>query len=190
MEDTEIRHCSGCGQDKPLQQFQVNETNRGGTTWVRTRKWCHACCNDLFKKQTAFSEIRHHVMQSLAESRENRRQALGPLPPWCDRHIFDYLVNGENAAPGIYGRTRNETRAKHLSLLWQEFQERERATGEPLGARGARFMKAMADLLHEPEDKLRQKIKRMCKHEDQLSAIFETAPSTRASRRQPKLRAV
>ena len=108
----------------------------------------------------------------------------------CDRHIFDYLVNGENAAPGIYGRTRNETRAKHLSLLWQEFQERERATGEPLGARGARFMKAMADLLHEPEDKLRQKIKRMCKHEDQLSAIFETAPSTRASRRQPKLRAV
>ncbi len=51
MADT--RHCNGCGQDKPLQQFQVNMENRDGTTWVRTRKWCHACCNALAKKQAA-----------------------------------------------------------------------------------------------------------------------------------------
>ena len=51
MSEAETRHCSGCGLDKSLQQFQVIKENPDGTTWVKTRKWCLACCRELERKQ-------------------------------------------------------------------------------------------------------------------------------------------
>ena len=196
LEATETRHCSGCGQDKPLQQFQVTATNRDGTTWVRTRKWCLACCNKLAEKQKAARAKDARSREWIYEREEERRQALGPLPPWCDRHVMDYLVNGSSSALitrgniGGWGQIPRKVRAKTMLSLWQEFQKHERATSEPLGGRGARFMKAMADLLQEPEAKFRQKLKRMSKHEEELLGIFETAPTARSGRGRSKLRPV
>ena len=109
---------------------------------------------------------------------------------------MDYLVNGESSALitsgniGGLGRTQHKARANPMLLLWQEFQKHERATSEPLGGRGARFMEAMAGLLQEPEVKFRQKLKRMSKHEEELLGIFETAPTARSGRGRSKLRPV
>ena len=195
MDVPETRHCSGCEEDKPLQQFQVNETNQNGTTWVRTRKWCHACCRALTEKQKAAAKQTAEVFQQRRERDEERRRALGPLPPWCDARALDYLVNGRNNAfvDGIFecgGRTQYVTRAKHMLLLWQEFQKHERALNEPLGGRGIRFIQAMAGLLREPEPKFRDKLRRMCKHESNLSGVFDTAAATGKSRSRSKLRLV
>ncbi len=194
MDVAETRRCSGCGLDKPLQQFQVNVENRDGTTWVRTRKWCHACCRALFEKQDTAAIKRREVMQKWIERDEERWRALGPLPPWCEARVLDYLVNGRSSGgfhTGVskcQGRTQHETRAKHMLLLWQEFQKHERAIGEPLGGRGARFIQSMAGLLQESEAKFRQKLRRMCKHEDNLLGVFETASVIRVRRGRLKLR--
>ncbi len=194
MSVTETHHCSGCGQDKPLQQFQVNEENRDGTTWVRTRKWCHACCRALAETQAAAASQRVQARRSQRERDEERWRALGPLPPWCEARVLDYLVNGRNSKliitgiPECRGRTQHETRAKHMLLLWLEFQKHERAIGEPLGGRGTRFIQAMAGLLQESETKFREKLRRMCKHENNLLNVFETASVIRM--RRPKLRPV
>ena len=196
MDVTETHHCSGCGQDKPLQQFQLNEENRDGTTWVRTRKWCHACCDALAKRQAAAAESVVEGRQRERDRQKERWRALGPLPPWCEAAVLDYLVNGESIGflpSGITrcrGRTQHETRAKHMLLLWQQFQEHERAIGEPLGGRGNRFIQSMTDLLKEDEAKFRQKIGRMCKHDNNLSAVFETASVVRMRRSRSKLRPV
>ncbi len=193
MDETETRYCSGCGQDKPLQQFQVNEKNRDGTTWVRTRTWCHACCRALFEKQAAADRQSAQVWQQQRERDEERWQALGPLPPWCEARVLDYLVNGRDrtlmvtGVAGRMGRTQHASRATHVLLLWQEFQKHERTTGEPLGGRGNRFIQAMAGLLQEPEAKFRQQLKRMCKHESNLLGVFETATVVRMRRSKPKL---
>ncbi len=195
MDVSETQHCSGCGKDKPLQQFQVNETNQVGTTWVRTRKWCHACCRALFEKQVDAAMRSREAFQQRQERDEERQRALGPIPPWCDVRALDYLVNGRNNAfvDGIFecgGRTQYVTRAKHMLLLWQEFQKHERALNEPLGGRGIRFIHAMAGLLREPEAKFRQKLRRMCKHESSLLGVFETAPAVRMGRSRSKLQLV
>ncbi len=192
---TEMRYCSGCQQDKPLQQFQVNKENRDGTTWVKTRKWCHACCNALFEKQEAAAKGRAEVWQRARERQEERWRALGPLPPWCEAAALDFLVNGEtydlaSMTIKVGGHTRYASRAAHVLRLWEKFQKRERAVGETLGGRGNRFIKSMAGLLKEDEAKFRQKLRRMCKHEERLLGIFDTASVTRMRRSPPKLRPV
>ena len=96
--------------------------------------------------------------------------------------MLDYLINGRNydlsISPMIgvayLGQNQHETRAKHMLRLWQEFEKHERATGVSLGGRGNRFMNSMAGLLKEDEAKFRQKLRRMCKHDDNLLGIFET----------------
>ncbi len=110
---TEMRYCSGCQQDKPLQQFQVNKENRDGTTWVKTRKWCHACCNALFERQRAAAIGFGEFAQRKHERVEERQRALGPLPPWCEAAILDYLVNGEFSGPLA---VKHGTRANPISL--------------------------------------------------------------------------
>ena len=191
---TEMRYCSGCQQDKPLQQFQVNKENRDGTTWVKTRKWCHACCNALFERQAthrerlvALAESNIEKSQRAREREEERWRALGPLPPWCEAAILDYLVNGKFSGPLA---VKHGTRANPMLLLWQDFQKHERAISEPLGGRGNRFIKSMAGLLKEDEAKFRQKLRRMCKREERLLGIFDTASVTRMRRSPPKLRPV
>jgi hypothetical protein len=75
-----------------------------------------------------------------------------------------------------------------MLLLWGNFQKHERAVGEPWGLRGNRFIKAMADILKDDEVKFRQKLRRMCKHEDSLLGVFETASTPRrGSPQKPKL---
>ncbi len=198
MDAPETRHCSGCGQDKPLQQFQVNKENRDGTTWVKTRKWCHACCNALFERQKAAAirsgEFMQRKVERIEEQRrrnvertEERRRALGPLPPWCEAAVLDYLVNGEFSGPLA---VEHGTRANPMLLLWQDFQKHERAIGEPLGGRGNRFIQSMAGLLKEDEAKFRQKLRRMCKRDENLAGVFETAAVAHMGRRRPKLRSV
>ncbi len=66
-----------------------------------------------------------------------------------------------------------------MALLWQAFQRHERETGEPLGGRGGRFIKAMVEILGEDDSKFRQKLKRMGKHDDNLMGVFETASTPR-----------
>ena len=66
---TETRYCSGCELDKPLQQFQVTRENRDGTTWVKTRRWCLACCNALFERQRTSNERLRVLARSLEESK-------------------------------------------------------------------------------------------------------------------------
>ena len=180
MNVTETRHCSGCGQDKPLQQFQVNKEYQDGTTWVKTRKWCHACCNALFEKQRKSDLAFGKMLQQKHERHEERLRALGPLPPWCEAEILDFLVNGKtydlaSMTIKVGGHTRYADRATHMLLLWEEFQKHERASDEPLGGRGNRFIQAMAGLLKEDEARFRQKFRRMCKHEDNLFGVFEAA---------------
>ena len=191
---TEMRYCSGCQQDKPLQQFQVNKENRDGTTWVKTRKWCHACCNALFERQAAhrerlvaLAESNIEKSQRVREREEERWRALGPLPPWCEAAILDYLVNGEFSGPLA---VKHGTRANPMLRLWQDFQKHERAIGEPLGGRGNRFIQSMAGLLKEDEAKFRQKLRRMCKREENLLGVFDTASVARMRRSRPKLRPV
>ena len=179
-----------------MQQFQVNEENRDGTTWVRTRKWCHACCNALFEKQDKADKEWCEAVQTGIEHDQERLRALGPLPPWCKADVLDYLVNGKSSGVFItgvsecQGRTQHETRAKHMLQLWQEFQKHERAIGEPLGGRGDRFIQSMPGLLQESEMKFRQKLRRMCKHEENLLGIFETVSVIRVRRSRSKLRPV
>ncbi len=177
-----------------MQQFQVNEENRDGTTWVRTRKWCHACCGALAERQAASASKRGEALQRRRERDDERRRALGPLPPWCEAQVLDYLVNGESIGfSGHFqctGRTKYETRAKHVLWLWQEFQQQERAIGEPLGGRGNRFIQSMAGLLKEDEAKFRQKLRRMCKHDDNLLGVFDTASVAHMRRSRPILRPV
>lgn len=190
----ETRYCSGCQQDKPLQQFQVNKENRDGTTWVKTRKWCHACCNAPFERQAAagkrvalLAESNLKVWQLARERDEERQRALGPLPPWCEAQVLDVLVNGKFSRSFV---AKHGTRANPMLLLWEEFQKHERATDEPLGGRGNRFIQSMAGLLNEDETKFRRKLKRMCKRDENLLGVFETATVARMGRRRPKLRSV
>lgn len=181
MSETETRHCSGCGQEKPLEQFQVTKQNRDGTTWVKTRKWCLACCEALFARQKAADARFVEVSEQWVAEAAERKQALGPLPPWVDPDALDYLVNG----PGVLtlgtnvGLTQHEARANQMFLLWGSFQKHERAAGDPLGGRGNRFIKAMAGLMKEDEVKFRQKLRRMCKHNDNLLGVFDTASTPR-----------
>ncbi len=193
MNETETRHCSGCGLDKPLQQFQVIKENRDGTTWVKTRNWCLACCHELERKQQESDQAFGQVHEEDFNRRAARLSALGPLPSWCDADAFDYLVNGDDIGSLLVlanpGGTVHERRAMVMVRLWEEFSRHERAQGDPLGGRGGRFMQAMAGLLKEPEAKFRQKLRRMCKHDASLLGVFETAPAShrRSSR---KIRAV
>lgn len=195
MDTNETRYCSGCQQDKPLQQFQVNEENRDGSTWTRTRKWCHACCNALSERQAAAAKSRVEDWERTRERKEERWRALGPLPPWCEPAVLDFLVNGEtydlaSMTIKVGGHTRYTSRATHVLRLWEEFQKHERATDEPLGGRGNRFIQSMADLLKEDEPKFRQKLKRMCKHEENLLGVLDTASVAHVRRSQPNFRVV
>lgn len=170
----EMQHCTGCGQDKPLQQFQVTKSNRDGSTWVKTRKWCFTCCEELFEKQRSADESFRAVAENrhakCLRKREARIAALPLLPDWCDVDAVDFLVNGER---------KHGARASAMAVLWKAFQQFERAAGEPLGGRGARFMKTMAEIFGEDETKFRQKLRRMCRHDDDLLLVFETAPSSK-----------
>ncbi len=181
MSETETSYCSGCGQEKPIQQFQVTKQNRDGTTWVKTREWCLACCKALADRQEASDAGFREVHRRQAAESAERKQALGPLPPWADPDALDYLVNGPGFSMHVMnlGRTQHETRANQMFLLWGNFQKHERTVGDPLGGRGSRFIKAMACLIKEDEVKLRQKLRRMCKHNDNLSGVFETASTPR-----------
>ena len=76
-----------------------------------------------------------------------------------------------------------------MLLLWGNFQKHERAAGDPLGGRGSRFIKVMACLMKGDEVKFRQKLRRMCKHNYNLSGVFETASTPRRENPQ-KLRLV
>ena len=159
MNDTtkvETRHCSGCGQDKPWSQFEVREQNPDGTAWTRTRKWCHACCDALFKKREESN--RQWVQATLSQRAEDekRKRSLGTLPAWCDRDAVDYLVNAGKPSvlgavgigvSGISERHGYVARARHMDLLWRAFGKHEREIGESLGGRGNRFICAMTGIL-------------------------------------------
>ena len=181
MSETETKYCSGCGKEKPLAQFQVTKQNRDGAIWVKERKWCLACCEALFTRQKAADARAVMAYESMAAEAAERKRALGPLPPWVDPNALDYLVNGPDfrmPTTGL-GWTQHEFRANQMLLLWGNFQKHERAAGDPVGGRGSRFIKVMACLMKGDEVKFRQKLRRMCKHNDNLSGVFETASTPR-----------
>lgn len=73
------------------------------------------------------------------------------------------------------GRTKHEKRAIQMEVLWRAFEKHEREQGKTVNGRGGRFLQDMSSYLHEPEEKLHQKVERMCKHADGLFGVFETA---------------
>ena len=73
MSETEAKYCSGCGKEKPLEQFQVTKQNRDGTTWVKTRTWCLACCEALFTRQKAADARAVTAYESMAAEAAKRK---------------------------------------------------------------------------------------------------------------------
>lgn len=71
--DAETRYCSGCQQDKPLDQFLVTETSHDGSAYQRKRKWCHACCEASSERQSRSAQQNVRSMARVAKRLDEQR---------------------------------------------------------------------------------------------------------------------